>query len=209
MPLRKIEQFFGDSVVRNYRKGQVILQDGDILKAIYYVRSGYVKMYTLSDAGETRTLMIFSPRTGFPIYPGILENSHFQISYYYETMVDTEVLAIPLSQFRKLLANNTEVAQLVLSYTIELSGDLVRQLEIIESKNANNKLTFLLQYLIRVCGQEVKPHVFQTDLVITQQDMADMTGLTRETVSLQVQELKKKGTLKVQQGKLIINQSLL
>lgn len=208
MALRSLEQVFKNPTLRKYKKGHIILHQGDELVHTFYVKKGYVKMYSITDEGDQRILLIFPAGTAFPLLPNMTVPK-FIINYFYEAMTDVELVMSGRIELAKFLEDDPEAAQLALNYIIELSADAVRRISTIESKDAKHKLSRLLHYLIKVCGKEVKANHYRLGMKITHQDMADMTGLARETASIQIKKLEDERIITQQDGYMIIDQSLL
>lgn len=167
-------------------------------------------MYSINEQGEERILLIFSPNTAFPIFPGVMEQPHYKIKYFYETMDDAELYLVPKQQFGKLLACNDEAARLALEYVTGMAGDLVRRLGIIENKDAKNKIASLLHYLIKIGSREIKPNQYKVKFRLTHQDIAALSGITRETASIQIKNLEDDGVISQKKdGLLLINQELI
>lgn len=182
---------------------------GDELSNVYYVKSGYIKMYNVTDNGEQRILLIFPTQYAFPIFPGIMTNPDYRLQYFYQAMTDVELYKLPVPEFSRLVGSNPDAAKLVLEYTTELSTVVIRRLGIIENRDANSKIASLLPYLVKVCGSEVKPGVYKLDLKITHQDIAYLTGLTRETISKEIKKMELEGIVGTKTGgKLTINMKL-
>ncbi len=208
MPLHKLEHLFRAPASRKYRKGHIILHQGDELRNTYYIKRGYVKLYTITDDGDERILLIFQPRSAFPLLPNMSAPKFF-INYYYEAMTDVELSMIPRRKLAKILDEDPEVAQLALNYIIELSADAVRRIGAIESKDAKNKLARLLQYLIKICGVEITQNKYRLKMKITHQDMANLAGLARETTSIQAKKLEQEGVINHKGSYMTINAALL
>ncbi len=195
MPLRELERLFGKSTTHRYQKGQILLHAGEELDSFFYVKKGYVKMYGITDLGEERILLIFYPRSIFPIFPNRLKESGHMVNYFYQSMTNLEVYKISAVELTKVLDTNKSAAQAALEYVTDMAADLISRLGIIENKNAKAKIANLLQYLVKTCATQIKPDRYQVNFKITQQDIASLTGLTRETASIQINQLEKDGVI--------------
>lgn len=191
-----------------HKKGQVILHQGDELRYIYYVQKGFVKVYSISEAGDKQILLIFSPGDAFPLYRDI-SSENYVIGSYYEAMTDIMLTRLDRKEFNELLNNDSEAAKLVYNYNTKISADLIERLASLESENARKKLVHLLPYLIRVCGNETSPRKYQLEMKVTHEDIAGMLGLTRETASIHLKKLENIGVVTYNRGNLIINEDRL
>lgn len=210
MPLRELEHLFQHSSVRKYTKGQILLYPGDHLNHVFFMRRGYLKLYSNNDQGDERILMIFPTNTAFPIVPNLLATERYVLQYFYQAMTDIEIYQLTREEFGQILEHNDYASQMVLEYVTQLAGELVRRLGIIENKDATNKIASVMSYLTKVCAKEVSPDKFLVNFKITHQDIASLAGLARETTSLQVKQLETNKVIEQKKGgRLVINAALL
>jgi len=64
-----------------------------------------------------------------------------------------------------------------------------------KNKKAINKVAMLLPYLVAKCGEQIAPHKYRLALKLSHQEIADLSGVTRETTTTLIKQLKKDGTL--------------
>jgi len=61
----KIRSFFETFPQVSYKKEEIILRPDDPMPYVYYVESGYIRMYCLLPDGKELTLNIFKPGAYF------------------------------------------------------------------------------------------------------------------------------------------------
>ena len=88
----------------------------------------------------------------------------------------TENNAILLDVFKRYMANNIES---------------MLHISALEQNKASDKLLRILQWLSIGHGVEIKPGIFKINIRLTHQDLAQMTGITRETVAVEIGKLRK------------------
>ncbi len=109
-------------------------------------------------------------------------------------ILDTEVLAFESARLLSLIENNAQFARFWVSH---LSRELRRQRSSVERLSLNSAESRLLHYLMA----EGSPPG-EIDIQGTLSDLADMLGLTRETLYRTLSRLKKSGTV-IQQGSVL------
>jgi CRP-like cAMP-binding protein len=201
---KTLEDLFVGGIDRLYKKGQVILHQGDELQHVYYVKSGFVKVYNITDEGDERILIILGPKTSFPLRRDF-DSPGYAVKYYYETMTDAKLCRLDKTRFAKAFNTDFHNTQILLQYITRTNADLVSRLEILESKNAQNKVVQLLPYLIRTAGKKLTTNSYLLSLKITHQDIANMVGLTRETTSIEMKKLQDQGVIQTQRGRLKVD----
>jgi CRP/FNR family transcriptional regulator, cyclic AMP receptor protein len=203
MSLLKISESW---VRRKYAEKQIIIYAGDQVNHFFYLEKGYVKVYTITEDGEERILLILKPGDLFPLLRDPARPGQSSL-YFHVAMVDVELSVIDQLELLKQLKNDHQAAWELLSYTSKFSSILTSRLAQLESKTAEEKLSNLLSYLISVCGKKIQPHTYFLDLKLTHQDIANLIGVTRETASVTLKQLTSQNRIGHENGHLIINKS--
>jgi CRP/FNR family transcriptional regulator len=180
------------SNIRAYTKGQTILYPHDNLAHLYVVKSGAVMMHDIDDAGNRKILYTFGPPTLFPMV-SFLENTA-QSAWFYTTLVDTEVYVIPYEQFKEKLQDKKSyeaynaILRQALKEVHELLLHITDHVKTDSTEKIISMLLFLMTYHTKAASKAWRPVLFP----VSHQLMAEMTGLTRETVTLIMKELTEK-----------------
>ena len=202
----RAETLFHNARSKDYPKHQLIHYQDDPLSHIYLIRKGHIKVYTILDSGDTRTMMILSPGDIFPIaFSVTLDWENYQIKYFYQTLVDTTVDILPIQDFRDLLESNQAAARTYMAYLAASNQAILNQLEVMKNKKAINKVELLLPYLVLKLGDEVAPNTYKLRIRLSHQEVADLSGVTRETTTTLVKQLEKAGIIEQIRGQWIIH----
>lgn len=210
-PYRKSiqELFVGISRAKKYPKNQIIFYQGDPLSNICLIGKGYIKAYTILDSGDTRTLFLLGPGDIFPIaFSTTLDWDNYHIRYFYQSITDVELEMVENEVFKSKVDNDPSFMNTYLTYMAATNEAIIHQLEMMKTKGAINKVAFLLPYLVKKLGQEVETNIYQLDIKLSHQEIADLTGLTRETTTQQVKKLEKEGVIIQKRGTWIIKTNL-
>ena len=62
----------------------------------------------------------------------------------------------------------------------------------------------LLPYLVSKFGERIRPDAYRLKIKLSHQEIADLSGVTRETTTTLVKQLEKRGILEQLKGRLII-----
>ena len=194
-----LRDLFQVSDLRQRTKGQIIIFQGDQINHFYYIKQGFVRVYVITDEGDERTLLILTGNDIFPLLkdPGSSSNKSI---YFYEAVVDTEIYSIDQQDMIKNIQNSHEASWAMFSYVSKFSSILTARIAQLESKSAEDKVEQLLEYLVGVCGRMIKPNVYKIQLKLTQQDIANLIGHTRETASLTIKKLRRQGVISYKDG---------
>ena len=94
-----------DRETYDYRTKQTIYNEGQRPKAVYYIKSGKVKIFKTNDDGKEFITNILGPGD-FIGYTYILENIPYKETA--ETLEDAEIMTIPKDDFLKLVSSNVQ-----------------------------------------------------------------------------------------------------
>jgi len=154
----------------------------------YVLKSGNVKVYTINNAGEEQIVTFHSTGDVFPS-PWLFGKTS-TTQYYYETFSDCEVLTLPRDVLMQQLTKTGQAEHLINYLAANYIGMLMR-VTALEQSRAREKIMFTMYQLLFRYGTETKPGIFTIDLPLTHSVIASLVGLTRETTTAELNQLKK------------------
>ncbi len=193
MALNKLKDFFSQFPERKFRKLEDLIPIDESVKHIFFLTQGYVRQYTVSPEGEELTLNIFKPQTFFPLNLAL----HQQINpYYFSAYTQGKYRAAPVDKVILFLKKDPELLfSLTERLTSGINGLLLR-MESMVFGNAEQRVAATLYLLFLRFGRgnedtQIKREICPDkkgaknilSLQFTHQDLAFLSGLTRETVS--------------------------
>jgi len=199
-----------DSLFRNVRhktfpKNQIISYQGDALTAVHLIKSGFVKAYTILDSGDTRTMFILGPGDIFPIaFSLTLDWDNFNIRYFYQSLTDTELALVEHNEFKKLVDSEPKMTNIYMTYMSASNQAIMNQLEAMKHKTAKDKIILLLPYLVDKLGQKIGPRTYKLQIKLSHQEIADLSGITRETTTALLKELESDSIIKQQRDTWVV-----
>ena len=161
-------------------------------KGTYIIESGIIKTYAITATGEERIISIDTKGEDFPIgfTIGLIDRSQ----YFYEAYTRCVVRLVPCEDYMRLLAEDPEsLYKRHIRITKILLSNL-RHIEALEQSKANDKVALTLLYLAEKIGSTF-PNSRIRKLSVTQQEIADSSGLTRETAGQVLKRLEIKNLL--------------
>ncbi len=204
--LIRIAKLFDGSQARSYPKNQLLHYQGDPLHHIYTIKKGYIKAYTILDSGDTRTILLLGPGDIFPLaFSSTMDWANYKVQYFYQSMTDVQLLSVAGEKLRSHMESDTEAMKTYIAYLAASNEAILNQLEVMKNKKAIDKVSSLLPYLISKIGKQTKPGIYQLQLKLSHQELADLSGVTRETVTTLIKQLEKDGVIDQKPTKWIIN----
>lgn len=169
---------------KNYKKGEIIIHDGDPLDYLYIVHIGRVKIYQIFESGKEQLLRILE--TGEFMGEMALFTKQDMDSYA-EAMENTEICAIHRDDMQSLMKEYPTIALKILeqfSHRLDQTEKLVGELSTkdVEMRTAS--------YLVDLVLKNGKPEIV---LPMSKKDLASFLGTTQETISRRLSSFQTNG----------------
>lgn len=174
----------------------------EIPKGTYIIESGIVKTYAIAPDGNERIISVDTVGEDIPI--GFTAGLIDRCQYFYQAFTRCRVRVVPRSDYRDFLANNPEI---LYARQIRLTKILLtnlKHIEALEQPNAHDKVALTLLYFADTLGSTY-PNKKARRLSITQQEIADSLGLTRETAGIVLKKLELKKLLDYSRNTYVLN----
>ena len=198
---QELEKIAALGVRKKYKKGSIILLEEETGAALFVIITGKVKIVRMDDDGREVILSILSESDFFgemAILDGLTRSASVVATS------KSELFMIHRRDFIKLMNDYPMVAIALLR---ELTGRLRKadtQIKSLSLKDAAGRVANVVLQLADEVGMFRKGRV-EIDELPLQQDLANMAGTSRETISRMIHKFIKKGYLQLQGNKLIIN----
>lgn len=197
----QLEDFFERFKPLRFRKREIILGAEEEPDGVFFIKSGYVRSFSISEEGREFTLNIYKVGTYFPATWALAGVPN---TYFFEAMTPVELIKAPKEELLGFLRANPEILMdLTTRLLVGLNGLLVR-IEHLLSKDAYHKVASAVFLAGRRFGKKDAKGKVIVELSLTHQDIADLSYLTRETTSLEMKKLEKRGLVGKRKRKLII-----
>lgn len=189
--LEKLNRFFSKFKKISYKKGETILHADEEPRGVFYLTKGYTRIYSLSKNSQELTLIIFKPEDFYPLMWAINNTPN---TYYVEAMTPVEFWQAPKEEFIKFIKNNNDVFFELTSRILTRLGGILTRMEYVMFGNAQNKVTSIILICAERFGEKREDGIF-IKIPLTHQDLANLIGLTRETVSIEMKKLQRGGLI--------------
>lgn len=197
MEARKIASLCSE---RRYPRGAIIFAEGDPSGTVYILRDGLVKLVSLSEKGTEKILHILKPDEIFGELLFAEETRPFTAI----ALKDAVATVISKERFSELLSSVPTVG---LNFTRLLSKRLMKvERELAEFGHtwSYHRLAKVLLHLSEEHGKDDPVGTLIT-LRLTHEDLANLIGTTRETVTTQLSRFERMGLVTRQGRHLIVN----
>jgi CRP-like cAMP-binding protein len=188
---QKLEELVAQVEIREIPRRQVIYLPGDPGDKVFFINGGRVKCSKVTRDGKELTLAY---RGAGHIFGELCVMDGAPRDEMAEAMKNAIITEMPCDLFREVLLSDAEIAYRFACTIGERRRQLETKLEHLVFRDVQAKLAALLLELGVEYGVE-NDEGLQIGLKITHQEMANLIGSTRETISLTLAQFKKKGLL--------------
>jgi CRP/FNR family transcriptional regulator, cyclic AMP receptor protein len=187
--------------LREVRRREVIYLPGDPGGAVYFVNGGRVKISKVTRDGKALTLNYCGPSEIFGETCLVDGSPREEMA---EAMENAMITEIERADFEKLLQHHASLGYQLTRLLAMRRRDLENKLETLVFRDVTSKLAELLLSLADEYGVDDSRGTLVA-LKITHQELANLIGSTRETVSLTLSQFKKKKLICTEGRKVIIS----
>jgi CRP-like cAMP-binding protein len=188
-----ISKLFSQGQPLVFSKGNVILGNESRPTGVYYISTGYVKIYTISNEGDEYVHIIYGHGEIFPIIWAYLDVT--SRSTYYEAISDCVVWRISRDWYVEKVSKDLELSN---ALSIQLAHQFqatVSRLDNLEYKKAGERVAYRLLFLASRFGVREETSIL-IDAPITHELFANSINLVRESVSREMEILERQQIIK-------------
>jgi len=186
---------------REVRRREVVYLPGDPGASLFFVNGGRVKISKVTCDGKALTLSYCGPSEIFGETCLVDGGARQEMA---EAMENSMITELERSDFEKLLQIHPSLGFQMTQLLARRRLDLENKLEMLVFRDVTSKLAELLLNLAGEYGVDDSRGTLVA-LKITHQELANLIGSTRETVSLTLSQFKKKKLICTEGRKVIIS----
>ncbi|MBI3546426.1 MAG: Crp/Fnr family transcriptional regulator [Gammaproteobacteria bacterium] len=177
---------------RNVTRHELIFQVGSAGNYVYFLESGRVKIYHLSLTGKEILLWFCFPGEIF----GLTEVCHGGgRQVYAEAREPSELLCVRQEDFKTFLETHPPAALLVNDVLARRLRSLGHIIQSLVANDVNERVVQLILRLAASHGHRAANGSVCLDMRLTHQEMANMIGTTRQSVTSVLNLLRRQGVL--------------
>jgi CRP/FNR family cyclic AMP-dependent transcriptional regulator len=195
LPDEVLRHIAASGVVRTFSKGTILIAEGDVGDSLYILLSGRVKVYASNAAGREVVINFHGPGE----YVGEMSLDGEPRSASVITLEPTTCAIVNRAQFRDFLAQYPDFAQHLIQTLIRRCRGATENVKSLALSDVYGRLVRLLNAL---AVPHDGHHVVEERL--TQQDIADRVGASRDMIGKLMKDLVGGGYLAVEDRRITI-----
>ena len=183
-----------------YQKGEVIFFENDSFKKLYLLVSGRVKLSMLSPDGKEKVVTILQSGDILGEISLFDEDPHPLTA---EVMEKAKLMILPWNDLEKIIMERPRLALKIIEAMSKKTRLLTSQIRDLVFQDAAGRLASLLVRFGEDFGLDVEEGR-KIDIVLTHQEIANLLGTSRVTVTKMINKFIDEGILKIKNRKMII-----
>ncbi len=184
--------------VRRVATGELLFSQGDPASGIWFVESGAVRLYAADEDGREQTLQVVRPGASFNEVPFF---DHGPEPVAAQAVEDSVVLVLPAERRDEILR---EIPGLAIAASASFAFRLRQTIALVEDLSFRQ----VAGRVARVLLQAVEPHAGvgagSGGLALTQREIAEMVGSSREVVARTLRQLEREGLIRIARGRIVL-----
>jgi len=197
----RILDIVADAVQRRvYSQGEVLFREGDAGEAVHLLRSGTVKLSKVDLGGHEKTLALLRPPEFFGEMAPLSESTRSASAVAVERV---ETLLLFGDDFHRLMRDHAQIGLNVNSTLARRLRGMDDEAQVLSYQDAQGRVAYVLLQLHRAGVVELEdggPPLVR----LTHQELANMAGTSRETVTRALKALEAEGVIATQPKEILL-----
>lgn len=176
---------------KDYDKGEIIFHEGDNFPYLAIVREGLIKTFKYTAEGREQILGMFE-KGDFVGEINLFSGRPCSVSC--SAIQKTGLCLIPRDSFQALIKEHSQIMFHILEELAGRVDDLETLVQQLGTQNTDARLTFLLVRWGERHGRRYGEDIL-VELPLSREGLANYIGVSRETVSRKLSQLKEEGLI--------------
>lgn len=184
-----LKHLLDDAREKHYEAGQVLIHAGDDTAELHILTSGIVKVYDIDEKGQEKILQLIKAPAILPLDSFFITSQ--PISWYYASLNTVTASVLSSEHLHEQIQQRPDVTAYILNWLATQTHELLVRLDGMNKTEAKDKLISILKFLRVYYAKPPQRGWQQIEFPVTHQLLAEMAGLARESVSIQMSQLQK------------------
>ncbi len=199
----ELRQVLDSIVIKNFKKNEVILHEENTSEFMYIILDGEAKVVQSTDAGKEIIMSVHQSGDFFGEL-SLIDGKTAPAAVC--ATRDSVTAIISKHDFFALLLGQNKVLENLLRILCSRLRESMKKIQILNFNNAAQRIKMLFLLLSETYGEQ-SANGTTLKIRLIHQDIADMTGLTRETVTRILDKWRRGGEIQVLKNKFILLKS--
>lgn len=179
------------------KKDSTIFYEGDTPDKVYFVKSGFVKLYRVSENGRDSIIYLYGP--GSILGVRALTSQDEILRHNADSLTDVEIITLSREDYFEICTEHPEYLVDLLHIFIDRLNYTERKLEGFVLTDTVARVSNFLADCTRRFGEK-NNGTYTLPLPLTHQKIAEFVGSFRETVTVALNKLEDEGIVSIEKG---------
>lgn len=203
-PLRTL---LNEAREKHFKRDQLLLYAEDTITEVFILTSGVVKLFDIDDKGQEKILQIIKAPAIIPL--DCLFSRPHTIRWFYGALTDVDAFSFSANELHDRIKKNPDLGEYVINWLAIESHELLVRIDGMNKTSAKEKILSVLKFLAVYYSGPDKRGWREIEFPVTHQFLADIAGIARESVSIQMARLQKEKIVKGRRSILKVNDARL
>lgn len=195
------DEIRASSRVVTFAPGAPVTVQGEPIREVYFIKSGYVRTYHLYPDGHAITLSYWT--AGMMIgLPGLSPAGRTYL-WSSEAVKSTEMYCLPVARFQDCLSASSEFQRAVVGLMELKIRHLSYISQMLAASSVVSRLGLALQSLVLMHGKREESRI-AISIRLTHSDIADMVGASRQWINRSLHRLRQAGIIEWSDHRLVV-----
>ncbi len=196
----ELQQILGFIIIKNFKKNDIILHEENTSEFMYIILEGEAKVVQSTDSGKEIIMSVHQAGDFFGEL-SLIDGKTAPAAV--SATKDSVTAIISKNDFYSILFSQNKVLENLLLMLCSRLRESMKKIQILNFNNAAQRIKMLFLMLAESFGEQgADGTVLKIKLI--HQDIADMTGLTRETVTRILDKWRRSGEIQILKNKFIL-----
>lgn len=197
---QQLEKLHNISTLKPVKKGCIIFTEGQKGEAIYFVKTGKIKISKISSVGKEYTIKIMEEGDVFGESTLFIGGEYPATA---EAIEDSEILELRNKDIEDLVLKDTQIALSIIKILAKRLKYIAVVIENLALRDSVGRTASILLTFARERGISTKEGIL-IEIDLKRQELANLAGTSRENITRILSQMDRDGIIKLGKDKILI-----
>lgn len=197
---QQLEKLHNIATLKPVKKGCIIFTEGQKGEAIYFVKTGKIKISKISSVGKEYTIKIMEEGDVFGESTLFIGGEYPATA---EAIEDSEILELKNKDIEDLILKDTQIALSIIKILAKRLKYIAVVIENLALRDSVGRTASILLTFARERGISTKEGIL-VEIDLKRQELANLAGTSRENITRILSQMDRDGIIKLGKDKILI-----
>jgi CRP/FNR family transcriptional regulator len=197
---KKLEKLHNIATLKPVKKGCIIFTEGQKGEAVYFVKTGKIKISKISSVGKEYTIKIMEEGDVFGESTLFIGGEYPATA---EAIEDSEILELKNKDIEDLILKDAQIALSIIKILAKRLKYIAVVIENLALRDSVGRTASILLTFARERGISTKEGIL-VEIDLKRQELANLAGTSRENITRILSQMDRDGIIKLSKDKILI-----